>query len=90
MSDCSGEFCKRVSEMLLQFRDGTLPAEDVQFVRDHLHKCPPCVGIFNSYEEVVEVLHRLQPVPMPTDLLERMKRKIAEGASFDDEEPCEE
>ncbi|MDF1699657.1 MAG: zf-HC2 domain-containing protein [Planctomycetota bacterium] len=90
MSQCSAEFCKRVADMLLQFRDGTLPEEDVQFVRDHLHHCPPCVGIFNSYEEVLEVLQRLQPVKMPEGLLERMKRKIAEGASIEDEGDCQE
>lgn len=90
MNDCSGEVCRRVGALLLQFRDGELADDEIAFVREHLHKCPPCVGIFNSYEEVVDVLHRLQPVKMPEGLMERMKRKIAEGASIDDEEPCEE
>ena len=90
MSECSYDLCRRVGELLLQFRDQDLPPDDLEFVRDHLHKCPPCVGIFNSYEEVVEVLHRLQPVKMPEGLMDRMKRKIAEGASIEDEEPCDE
>jgi hypothetical protein len=85
MGECSQDLCKRVAENLLQFRDGSLPAEDVQFVRDHLHRCPPCVGIFNSYEEVIEVLQRLKPDPMPEGLLERMRAKVADGADISDE-----
>ncbi|MDA1193815.1 MAG: zf-HC2 domain-containing protein [Planctomycetota bacterium] len=93
MSECSRNLCARVGELLLQFRDGSLPIDDLTFVREHLHRCPPCVGIFKSYEEVVEVLQRLQPVRMPPGLLERMRRKIAEGASIEDEQndpdgPC--
>jgi hypothetical protein len=89
MSDCNAATCKRVADLLLQFRDGSLSEEDVQFVREHLHLCPPCVGIFDSYEEVIDVLQRLQPICMPEGLLERMRRKVAEGASIDDEGPCE-
>ncbi len=89
MSDCNASTCKRVADLLLQFRDGSLPAEDLAFVREHLHRCPPCVGIFDSYQEVIDVLQRLQPVRMPEGLMERMRHKVAEGASMDDEGPCE-
>ena len=35
--------------------------------------------IFRSYEEVVDILHRLEPTQMPESLLERLKRRMAEG-----------
>jgi hypothetical protein len=68
--------CKHIAEKLLQFRDGTLPEEETQFLREHLQYCPPCLDLFESYEEVVEVLHRLQPLNMPSDLLQRMRQRL--------------
>ncbi len=68
--------CMQVAEKLLLFRDGTLPENEVQFLREHLQYCPPCLDLLNGYEEIVEVLHRLQPVNMPVNLLERMKERV--------------
>ena len=73
--------CREVAEKLLLYRDGNLPEEEEPFIREHLQYCPPCLDLLNSYEEVCEVLKRLQPVNMPCDLIdrmkERMKRKLA-------------
>ena len=77
--------CRRVTEKLLLFRDGELPEDEIQYVREHLHLCPPCLDLFNSYEELVDILQRLKPVKVPEGLLERMKRKMAGEL---DEGPC--
>lgn len=71
--------CKLLAEKLLLFRDGNLSAEETEEVRQHLHLCPPCMGLFNSYEEVVEVLERLRPVNMPEDFLARLKTSMSQG-----------
>jgi len=70
--------CRRVAEQLLMYRDGTLPEEQEAFIREHLQYCPPCLDLLGSYEEVCDVLHRLQPVNMPPDLLPRMRVRMRE------------
>lgn len=74
-----GVTCKDVAEKLLLFRDEDLGAEETEFLRQHLHLCPTCMDLLRSYEEVVDVLHRLQPAKMPAGLLDRLKRRMAEG-----------
>jgi len=68
--------CKQLAEMILRYRDGTLSDDETQYVREHIHLCPPCLDLLNSYEEVVEVLHRLKPVCLPPGMLEDLKRRL--------------
>ena len=74
-----GVTCKDVADKLLLFRDGDLDEGETAFLRQHLHLCPTCMDLLRSYEEVVEVLHRLQPAQMPEGLLDRLKRRMQEG-----------
>ena len=71
--------CKEVTEKLLLFRDGQLPSSEVEVLRKHLHMCPPCIHLFEGYDEVVAVLERLRPVNLPTDFLARMKAQLKSG-----------
>jgi len=70
--------CQKVAENLLLFRDGGLPEQEMQFLREHLHYCPPCLELLDGYEEVLNVLERLKPVNMPSGLMERMRSKLRE------------
>ena len=70
--------CQKVAENLLLFRDGNLPEQEMQFLREHLQYCPPCLELLDGYEEVLNVLERLKPVNMPSGLMERMRRKLRE------------
>ena len=65
--------CHDLAEKLLEFRDGTLPPEEMGYLRNHLHECTRCLYFLNGYDEVVEVVERLKPTNMPSDLLSRMK-----------------
>jgi hypothetical protein len=73
--------CKELARDLLLFRDGTLPPEETEHLRLHLQQCPPCLDLLNSYDEVVEVLQRLDPVGMPEGLMARMRARMAEELS---------
>ena len=77
-------FCKEVAELLLRFKDGDLSEAETHHLREHLHMCPPCTDLFNSYEEAVEVLRRLKPVKMPEGLCERLKQKLKEEGGCGD------
>jgi len=80
--------CPDIAEKLLQFRDGTLPEEEMQHLRQHLHYCPTCLCLLNGYDEVVDVLERLRPVNMPADLFERMKNCVEEEVGCCEEGPA--
>lgn len=71
--------CRTVAEHLLRFRDGELSEADTEFLRMHLHMCPPCLGLLNTYEEVVAVLERLKPCCMPEGALDRIRARMKEA-----------
>lgn len=74
-----GVTCKHMAEQLLLYRDGELDAEKTEHLRRHLHLCPMCMDLLHSYDEVVDLLHRLQPATMPEGLLDRLKKRMEEG-----------
>ena len=74
----AGVCCKDLAEKLLLFRDGDLPEAETEYLRQHLHMCPMCLDLLHSYDEVVDVLHRLKPVKTPPGLTERLKAKLME------------
>ena len=68
--------CREVGERLLQFRDGTLQTQESEWLRLHLHECPNCVTLLDSYDEVLRVLERLKPVALPPGALDRIRRHL--------------
>lgn len=71
--------CRDVGERLLAFRDGTLSAEETRWLQEHLHLCPNCIALLDSYDEVVRVLERLRPVDIPSGTLDRIRQRLEEG-----------
>lgn len=71
--------CRAVADQLLRFRDGELPDAETEDLRKHLHLCPPCLDLLNTYEEVVVVLERLRPCNMPEGTLDRIRAKMKEA-----------
>lgn len=69
--------CRELAENLLRFKDGDLPPGETEVLRHHLHRCPPCLDLLKSYDEVLDVLHRLRPVDLPPGLLDRLKRRLS-------------
>ena len=57
--------CRDLAEKLLLFKEGDLGPDETAYLRQHLHLCPTCLDLLHSYDEVLEVLHRLQPVRPP-------------------------
>lgn len=81
--------CREVAERLLAFRDGELAEEEEPFIKEHLQYCPSCLDLLNGYDEVCDVLKRLQPVNMPSGVLERcrerLKRELAGEPPLEDD-----
>ena len=68
--------CRDLAEKLLLFKDGDLGPEETEYLRQHIHLCPTCLDLLRSYDEVVEVLHRLKPVQTPPRHHVRVKQAI--------------
>jgi anti-sigma factor RsiW len=47
--------CREVIEFLMEYRSGTLPAEQRAAFDDHLETCPQCVAYLKSYDEAVRL-----------------------------------
>lgn len=71
--------CRDVGERLLLYRDGSLSADESEWLRQHLHLCPNCIALLDNYEEVVTVLERLKPVQLPLGALDRIRQRLEEG-----------
>jgi hypothetical protein len=71
--------CREVGERLMLFRDGALPPKETDWLREHLHLCPNCISLLDSYDEVVRVLERLKPVDLPLGTLDRIRQRLEEG-----------
>lgn len=71
--------CENVGERLLLYRDGALPEAEHEWLRLHLHACPNCLTLLESYDQAVEVVQRLRPVQMPAGALDRMRQRLQQG-----------
>ena len=68
--------CRDLVDKLLLFKDGELGDHETELLRQHLHLCAPCLELLHSYDEVIEVLHRLEPVRLPDGLLDRLRHSM--------------
>lgn len=47
--------CQELVDFLMDYLDGTLPPEQAASFKEHLHRCPPCVGYLLSYEQCIRI-----------------------------------
>lgn len=66
MSDLN---CKRfILECLIEYEDGTMPAEERALFEQHMELCPPCLRFLTSYRATGKTLKLLKPEEIPPDL----------------------
>ena len=71
-----GVDCRKLAELLIDFVSGELADETRLHIEEHLHKCPPCVIYVKTYRLTIQMTRKLPPVPMPPQLVERLKRVV--------------
>jgi|GEM_PF-769877 len=57
--------CRKVREMLSEYIDNLLGAEDRGVVESHLEVCEACSNELESLQMTVQLLHRMPSVPVP-------------------------
>jgi anti-sigma factor RsiW len=64
--------CQELVELVTEYLEGTLPAQDRQRFEEHLQACPWCVNYLEQMRQVVRTLGRLNEEslsPRATDAL---------------------
>jgi anti-sigma factor RsiW len=64
--------CRKVTELLIDYVDGTLADEDRDYLQRHLCGCVPCAIYLHTYSTTIRVTRELPPVPMPDEFANRL------------------
>lgn len=68
--------CRRLADLLLDFINGELPAEEIATLEQHIAECPPCGVFVMTYRQTITISRRLPPEPIPPDVAERLRRAL--------------
>ena len=69
--------CNAMQTKFTEYLDGRLSGREMQSVAAHLESCRECAGEWKSLGEVQSLLAALGPVPVPEDLLLRIRVAIS-------------
>ena len=50
-----------------------------ELVEDHLRGCPPCATFASSYQNVIDLAHRLSTIPIPAEVLQHLRALAQEN-----------
>lgn len=68
--------CRHVAEILIDYVDGSLPAEERDVLQRHLCGCVPCAIYLHTYRDTIKMTKALPEAPMPAELTARLKALI--------------
>jgi anti-sigma factor RsiW len=68
--------CRKVTEILIDYVDGTLSIEQRNVLERHLCGCVPCAIYMHTYHDTIRLTHALPDEPLPTEFAERLKAMI--------------
>jgi anti-sigma factor RsiW len=72
--------CCELTQLLLDFLDGTLADEQRRQVEEHLGKCPPCVVYVETYQITIRLSRRLPCAELPDHLRRRCEELLRHEA----------
>ena len=76
--------CREMTDFLMAYLDGELPAEQRTAFDEHLGECPPCIDYLESYRESVrlgKVVCTMDDDPVPDDAPEALIQAILAARS---------
>ena len=67
--------CRECVDLLHEYVDGGLDADDQKKLDEHLSACPPCLHFLKTYRSCSELVEQLrdQQVQIPLELQSRLK-----------------
>ena len=78
--------CNRVTELFLDYQDGTLPPDEAAQMRSHLASCPTCQREWSALQELTRKLDHLPP-PEPSPRLRENFYAMLESHQRDADAP---
>lgn len=68
--------CARGVEVLMEYLEGTLPADVRAAVEAHVAACPRCVAFIDSYQRTPELLRHAFAKTLPEDLRQSLLARL--------------
>ena len=72
--------CSEYVELMSEYLDRELSAEDCRLWESHFQDCPPCKTFFESFRSSVELLDYMRRDECPQAVAERLERLVQEKA----------
>jgi anti-sigma factor RsiW len=74
-------YCKDCVDLLAEYVDGALPAEQKEALEEHLSFCAPCVTFVRTYKATTRVAKKALAETMPTEVSARLHQFMADRLS---------
>lgn len=69
--------CRDGVEMLMEYLEGTLTADDRAAIESHVASCPRCQAFVESYRQTPRILRAATLAALPEDLAESLRVFLA-------------
>lgn len=73
--------CRGLIQEISAYLDGELGPELLADIEIHLERCKDCRLIVDTTRKTIEIYYSAQPVPLPTDVRERLHQALAKRLS---------
>lgn len=64
--------CKESVDLLMDYLDGTLAADEEAQLEEHFEACPPCVDFLRTYRATPSLCKRALAKQMPKEVAEKL------------------
>jgi anti-sigma factor RsiW len=71
--------CRKVTELLIDFVEGTLTDDQQSLLQRHLCGCVPCAIYMHTYHDTIRLTHALPDEPLPPEFAARLKAMLSES-----------
>lgn len=75
--------CPETQPLFTDFADNALGREELHALTDHLLGCQTCAQEWREFQQTLSLVHSIETVPPPADLLPGIHRKLAKRGLFD-------
>jgi anti-sigma factor RsiW len=72
-NDVQIERCEECVDLLVEYLDGSLPAERALALEQHLSQCMPCITFVRTYKATTHLCHKQLVREMPQELVSSLQ-----------------
>jgi anti-sigma factor RsiW len=73
--------CRGLIQEISAYLDGELAPELLADIEIHLERCKDCRLIVDTTRKTIEIYYSAQPLPLPTDVRERLHQALVKRLS---------